>query len=77
MLKPNSISVIALKTPNILNTDILYGVDSKFQLPEGIIPLDMLHRVDHKTPRKLNIHILNISSNSIPISKTTVIGTLT
>ena len=75
-LKPNSISVIAVKTPKIPDTNILYEVDSKFQLPEGIIPLNVLYRVDHKTPRKLTIHQLNTSSNSIPISKNTLIGTL-
>ena len=77
ILKPNSISVIAVKTPKIPNTNILSGVDSKFQLPEEIILLDVLHRVDHNTPGELNIHILNTSSNSIPISKNTVTGTLT
>ena len=74
ILKPNSHSVEAVKIPN---TNILYGVDSKFQLPEGIIPLYVLHRVDHKTTRELNMHISNTSSNSVPISKSTVIGTLT
>ena len=73
ILKPNSISVVAVKTPKIPDTNILYGVNSKFQLPEGIIPLDILHRVDHKMPRELNIHILNTSSNPVPItSKNTV-----
>ena len=37
-----------------------------------MIPLDVLHRVDHKMPRKLNIHILNTSSDSMPISKNTL-----
>ena len=66
ILKPNSITLIAVKTPRIPNTNIMYGVDSKFQIPEGIMPLDMLHRVDHKMPRELNIHIFNTSSSSIP-----------
>ena len=58
ILKPTFISVIAVKTPKIPDTNILYEVDSKFhQLPEGIIPLDVLHRVHHKMPRELNIHI--------------------
>ena len=65
ILKPNSIPVIAVKTPKIPNTNILCGVDSKFQLPEGIILLDILHREDHKTLRELNVHILNTSSNSM------------
>ena len=77
ILKPNSISVIELKNPKMLDTIILYGVNSKFQLQKGIMPLDVLHRVDHKIPREMNIQILNTSSNSMPINKITVIGTLT
>ena len=37
-----------------------------FQLPEGIILLDVLHRVDHKTPQQLNIPVLN--TNNVPCS---------
>ena len=59
ILKPNSISVIAVKTPNIPDANTLYEVDRKFQLPGGIIPLDALHRIDYKTPRELKIHVLN------------------
>ena len=77
ILKPHSISVIAVKTPEVPDTNILYEVDSKFELPEGIISLIILHRVDHKMPRELNIHVLNTSSNSMPINKNTLIGTLT
>ena len=76
ILKPNSTSVIAVKTPEIPNRNILYEVDSKFPLPEGIIPLDVLHRVGHKMSRKLNIHILNTSSNSMQISKKYTHGNL-
>ena len=39
ILKPNSISVIAVKTPKIPDTNILYEIDSKFQPPERKIPL--------------------------------------
>ena len=73
VLKPNSISVIAVNTL----TNILYEVDSKFEIPEGIIPLDILHRLDPKTPRQLNIHILNTSSNYMQINTNALIGTLT
>ena len=36
--------------PKIPHAITLHEVDSKFQLLEGIIPLDILHRVDHKMP---------------------------
>ena len=68
---------MALMTQRIADKDILYEVYSKFQLPEGIIPLDILHRVNYKIPRELNIHIINTSCISMPINKNTHIGTLT
>ena len=77
VLKQNSISVIAVKTPQIPDTEALYEVNCKFQLPEEIIPLDVLDRVDHKIPRELNIHILNTGSSPISLGKNTLIGTLT
>ena len=47
-LKPNSISVIAVKTPQSPGTEALYKVNYKFQLPEEITPLDVPQKVDHK-----------------------------
>ena len=35
-----------------------------FQLPEGVNLLDVLHRVDHKTPQHLNVQVLN--TNNVP-----------
>ena len=55
----------------------MYEVNCKFQLPEEIIPLDILHRVDHKIPRELNIHILNTGNNPVLFGKITLLGTLT
>ena len=69
IVKLNSISVIAVKTPRIPDTNTLYEVDSKFQLPKGIILLDVLHRVDHKMSRELDINVLNTSSNSCQAAK--------
>ena len=77
VLKPNSISVLAVKTPKIPDTEALYKVNCKFQLLEEIIPLDILHRVDHKILRELNIHILNTGNNSTSLGKNTLIGTFT
>ena len=59
ILKPNSISAVAVRTPKITDTEV-----------------DILHRVDHKIPRELNIHILNTGNNSISLGKNTHIGSL-
>ena len=62
-----SVSIIEVKTPKISNTTNLYEVSADtFQLPEGVILLDMVHRVDHKTPQHLNITVLN--ANKVPCS---------
>ena len=52
MLPPMYISIVGIKTPTLQNTNNLYELNfDTFQLPEGVIPLDVLHRVDHKTPQ--------------------------
>ena len=76
-LPPMSISVVGIKTPTLCNTNNLYELNiSTFQLPEGIIPLGVLHRVNHKTPQSLNIPILNASSGSCSITRNSPIATL-
>ena len=45
-----SISIVGFKTPTLQNTNILYELNlDTFQLPEGVIPLNVLHRVKNKT----------------------------
>ena len=49
-LPPVSVSITEMKTPNLTNTTDLYEMNADtFYLPEGIILLDVLHRVNHKT----------------------------
>ena len=49
-LPPVSVSIIEVKTPKLTNTTNLYKMNAvTAQLPEGIILLDALHRVNHKT----------------------------
>ena len=47
-----------------------------FQLPEGVIPLDVLHRIDHKTPKTLNIPIMNVNNTTCSLAKNSPITTL-
>ena len=66
-LPPLSVPIIEVKTPKLTNTTNLYKMNADtFQLPEGIILLDVLHRVDHKPPQHLNILALN--TNNVPCS---------
>ena len=45
-----------------------------FQLPEGIILLDVLHRVNHKTPQHLNVLVLNTNNVYCSIGRNTPIA---
>ena len=59
-LPPVSVSIIEIKTLKLTNTTNLYKMNAvTAQLPEGMILLDVLHRVNHKTPQYLNIPVLN------------------
>ena len=52
-LSPVSVSVVEIKMPMVPNTNNLYELNfDTFQLPEGVITLDVQHRMDHKTPKQ-------------------------
>ena len=69
-LSPMSVSIIEVKTPKFSVTTNIYELNADtFQLPKGIIPLDISHRVDHKTPQYLNILVLNAKNVPCSISK--------
>ena len=74
---PKSVSVISVKMPPFCNTNNIYELNfSTFQLPGGVIPLYVLHRVDHKTPQNLNIPMLNTKNNFCSIPRSSPIATL-
>ena len=63
-------SIVGIKTPTLQNTNNLFELNfDTFQLPEGVISLDVLHRIDHKTPQSLNILILNTNNSFCSITK--------
>ena len=70
ILPPVSVSVIEVKTQTLTNTTNLYKINADIiQLPDGAILLDILHRVNHKTPQHLNILVLNTNNVSCSIGK--------
>ena len=65
------------QTPKIPNTTNLYEVNADtFQLPKGIILLDIFHRVKHKTPQHHNIPILNAKNVPCSIGKNMPIASM-
>ena len=76
-LPPVSVSIIEVKTPKLADTTNLYKMNAAtFQLPESIILLDVLHRVDHKTPQYLNVPVLNTNNVSCSIGKNRPIASM-
>ena len=77
MLLPMSISVIVVKMPPFQNTNEVYELNfNTFQLQEDFFPLDILHKVNLKTPQYLNIPILNANNSSCSISRCSLLATL-
>ena len=76
-LPPVSVSVKGIKMPTLQDTNNVYELTfDTFQLPEVVIPLDILHRVNHKTPQNLNILIFNTNNCFCSISRNSAIATL-
>ena len=72
-----SISMAGVKTPEIPDLNNLYELNFyTLQLPEGVIPLNVLHRIDHKTPKNLTIPILNTNNTTCSLTKNSPIATL-
>ena len=72
-----SVSILEVETLKISNTTNLYEVSTDtFQLPEGVLLLDILHRVDHKTPQHLNIPVLNAYNIPCSIGKNRPIASM-
>ena len=63
--------------PPLHNPNDVYELNfSIFQLSEGVIPLDILHKIHHKTPQYLNIPILNANNSFCSISRCSPLVTL-
>ena len=76
-LLPTSVSVIEIRTPEFPDSNNIYELDfNTFQLLEEIIPLDVMHHIDHKMPRTLKVPILNTNNTICSLAKNLPIATL-
>ena len=76
-VSPMSISLISVKMLPLCNTNDVCKLNfNTFELPEGVIPLDILHKVNPKTPHYLNIPILNANNSFCSISRCSPLATL-
>ena len=46
------------------------------QLPEGLIPLDILHNIQHKQPQEMLILLLNVMNSAVKLLKNTILGSI-
>ena len=73
-LSPESIALVEVQAPRDIIGNKKYQLNPKGYLPQGIIPLDLVHSFD-KMPRTLFVPILNTSSKYGNISKGSLLGT--
>ena len=73
-LDPESIALVKIQAPRDIIRNRKYQLNPEGYLPQGIIPLDLIHSFD-KTPRMLYLPILNTSSKYESIAKGSLLGT--
>ena len=73
-LSPESIALVEVQAPRDIIGNKKYQLNPEGYLPQGIIPLDLVHSFD-KTPRTLFVPILNMSSKYESIPKGSLLGT--
>ena len=56
---------------------MLLEITSDRQLPNGLIPLDIIHNVHYKQPKEMLIQILNTSTYIVKLPKNTFLGSIT
>ena len=73
-LNPESIALVQVQAPRDSMGNRKYQLNPEGYLPQGIIPLDLVHSFD-KMPRTLYVPILNTSSKYESIAKSSLLGT--
>ena len=68
------IALVEVQAPRDIIGNRKYQLNPEGYLPQGIIPLDLVHSFD-KTPRTLYVPILNTSSKYESIAKGSLLGT--
>ena len=72
-----SITWISVKTPRNIQVNNLLKVTLDRQLPKGLIPLDVLHNIEHKQPQEMLIPLLNVMNSAVKLLKNTILGSIT
>ena len=75
-LQCRAIMWISVQTPQSLDTNSLFEIKLDWQLPKVIIPLNVLHNINHKQPHELTIPIINMANTDVKLLKNIVLGSL-
>ena len=76
-LQGRSITWILVKTPRNIQVNSLFEITLYIQLPKGLIPLDVLHNIQHKQPQEMLVLLLNTINSVVKLQKNTVLGSIT
>ena len=76
-LQGRSITWISVKTPRNIQANNLLKINLDRQLPKGLIPLDVLHNIEHKQPQEMLIPLLNVMNSVMKLPKNTILGFIT
>ena len=63
--------------PRNIQTNNLLEINLDTQLPKGMIPLDVLHNIEHKQPQEMLIPLLYIMNSVVKLPKNTILRSIT
>ena len=76
-MQGKSITWISVKTPRNIQANNLLKINLDRQLPKGLIPLDVLHNIEHKQPQEMPIPLLSVMNSVVKLPKYTILGSIT
>ena len=76
-MQGRSIIWISVKMPRNIQINSVFEINLDRQLPNGLIPLDVLHNIEHKQPQEMLIPLLNIMNAVVKLPKNTILGSIT
>ena len=68
-LQGRSITWISVKTSRNIQVNSLFKITLDRQLPKELIPLDVLHNIQHKQPQEMLVLLLNVMNSVVKLLK--------
>ena len=63
--------------PRNIQVNSLFKITLDRQLPKGLIPLDVLHNIQHKQSQEILVPLLNTMNSVVKLLKNTILGPIT